>query len=77
MDGEKPAMGKIYERMYIIGEKIEASSVPWKAQAASIHAARWEYLHSPMHSAGYALDPEMLNTEGETDARPRRMASCW
>ena len=25
---------------------------------------RWEYLHSPMHAAGYALDPEfMMNTK--------------
>ena len=42
MDGQKPAMGNIYDRMFIIGQKISESSVSWKDQAAKIHATRWE-----------------------------------
>eukprot|EP00966_Prymnesium_polylepis_P086054 1991594-Prymnesium_polylepis.1 len=61
-------MGKVYDRMFMIGEKMKARTVTWKAQAEKIHASRWEYLHSPMHAAGYALDPEFMSTEGETDA---------
>ena len=49
----KPAMGKIYDRMFMIGQKIKASDVSWKAEAEKIHAERWEYLHSEMHSAGF------------------------
>ena len=29
-DGEKPAMGKIYDRMFMIGQKISESKVSWK-----------------------------------------------
>ena len=46
MDGQKPAMGKIYDRMFIIGQKISESSVSWKDQAAKIHAIRWEWSRS-------------------------------
>ena len=67
MDGEKPAMGKVYDRMYMIGQRIESSDVSWKAKAAKIHSDRWEYLHSEMHAAGYALDPEFMQTAGEID----------
>ena len=40
MDGEKPAMGKIYDRMFMIGQKIEERTIDWKTQAAKIHAYR-------------------------------------
>lgn len=66
-DGDKPIMGKIYDRMFLISERIRNSKVPWKAQAMKIHEDRWEYLHSPMHSAGYALDPEFWETKGAHD----------
>ena len=29
---------------------------------------RWEYLHSPMHSAGYALDPEFMEMTEKDEA---------
>jgi hypothetical protein len=67
MDGEKPAMGKIYDRMFMIGAKIDEREYAWKDMAAGIHANRWEYLHSPMHSAGYALDPEFMEHQGDMD----------
>ena len=41
MDGDKPVMGKIYDRMFMIGQRIEKSSVSWKDMAAKIHTDRW------------------------------------
>ena len=57
-------MGKIYDRMFMILDGTEKSTVPWKDKAAEKIKERWEYVHSPMHAAGYALDPEfMMNTK--------------
>lgn len=67
-DGEKPVMGKIYDHMFMIGNRIDSLSMPSKEQAAKIHATRWEYLHSYMHAAGYALNPEYVATAGDHDA---------
>lgn len=66
-DGEMPAMGKIYDRMFMIGQKIDESKVSWKDKAAKIHADRWEYLHSFMHAAGYGFDPEFIEMQDEID----------
>ena len=62
-DGAAPAMGKVMPRMNSIRGVIANSTVPWKEAALKIHDARWEYLKSPMHLAGYALDPEYLAHE--------------
>ena len=80
MDGNKPAMGKIYDRMFMIGEKINDSTVSWKQKALEgVKAAaagkpttegfnaRWEYLHSPFHAAGMALDPEFMARASDFD----------
>ena len=67
MDGDSPAMGKIYDRMFMIGQDIDKSAIPWKDTAATIHSARWEYLHSVMHAAGYALDPEFMMMQSSMD----------
>ena len=48
MDGEKPAMGKVYDRMFMIGNKIGKREISWKDKAEKIHSERWEYLHSPI-----------------------------
>lgn len=58
----KELMGKVYYHMFSIGESIKEleQSVPWAKEAAEKHESRWEYLHSRMHAAGYALDPEYL-----------------
>ena len=53
--------------MFMIRNKIHKSSVSWKAEAAKIHAERWEYLHSDMHAAGYALDPEFMEMTDDMD----------
>ena len=63
MDGDAPAMGKIYPRVVKIRKAIEASSVSWKAAALAIHEKRWAYLKSEMHLAGYALDPEFIDDD--------------
>lgn len=67
-DGEKPVLGKVYDKMFLVGERIQKSTLPWKKRAAEIHAERWEYLHSEMHAAAYALDPEFLDTCGDHDS---------
>ncbi|KAL1530191.1 hypothetical protein AB1Y20_001107 [Prymnesium parvum] len=71
MDGNKPVLGKIYDRMFIIGErlrKLKENNVPWASFMEKKHAERWEYLHSPFHSIAYALDPEFLECVGNVDA---------
>lgn len=66
---QRPAMGKVYDRMFCVSERIKKSEVDWmKDEAAEFVANRWEYMHSPMHSAGYVLDPEFLNIEDEHDS---------
>jgi hypothetical protein len=67
MDGEKPAMGKEYDRMFMIGQKIGERTISWKHKAEKIHGDRWEYLHSEMHAAGYALDPEFMSMASDMD----------
>ena len=70
MDGNKPMIGKVYDRMFTIGERIkelESKGISWAGTMAEKHAVRWEYLHSPFHAAAYALDPEYMETVGELD----------
>jgi hypothetical protein len=70
LDGNKPVMGKIYHRMFTISEKIEGmcDRVDWAEKMKSIHSRRWEYLHSPMHAAAYALDPEYMTVAKQLDS---------
>lgn len=70
LDSNRPVMGKIYDRMYLIGERLqqlEQKGIPWATEMRKKHAERWEYLHSPFHAAAYALDPEFMETVGELD----------
>lgn len=67
-DGDKPVMGKVYDKMFMVGEQLKKSKAPWIDRVAEIHSDRWEYLHSEFHAAAYALDPEFLSTAGEHDA---------
>ena len=75
VDGEKPAMGYIYEAMDLAKEAIkrrygddETKYMPlW-----DIIDARWDrQLHSPLHAAGYFLNPQYFydkskfNEDGE------------
>ena len=43
------------------------TQVSWRPKLLTIHADRWEYLHSDMHAAAYALDPEFMTTAGKLD----------
>ena len=61
LDGTKPVLGKVYYRMFLVQERLEALKaegiVPWADAMISIYKDRWKYLHSDFHSAAYALDP--------------------
>ena len=61
--------------MFMIGQKIDERAYSWKAKAAQIHAKRWEYLHSEMHAAGYALDPEFMQMASDMDEATQSAAS--
>ena len=69
LDGNKPVIGKIYYEMFRIGQRIDKikGTISWAPAMAAIHAARWEYLHSDFHAAGYALDPEYLDVVDQLD----------
>ena len=43
MDSDKPVMGKVYDKMFMVGARLEKSTVSYAARAAAIHATRWEY----------------------------------
>ena len=69
LDGNTCCMSKVYDRMFMIGQRIESLElkVPWFKELAEIHSDRWEYLHSPMHAAAYALDPQFRDAAGDLD----------
>ena len=64
LDTNKPTISKIYDIMFKLGERIRNSEFEWKEGAIKCFDERWIYIHSPIHAAGYALDPEYLNTTG-------------
>lgn len=66
-DGNLPVMGKVYDRMFQLGAKVRSLDVPWASTAADLVDERWEYLHSFMHAAGYALDPEFFDNRNDWD----------
>lgn len=68
LDSRKPVLGKVYDRMFMVGETLKRMTVSWARDACKIHEKRWEYLHSEMHAAAYALDPEFIEASGELDA---------
>lgn len=68
LDGNKPVLGKVYDRMFLITQKLKKSTgAPWLSKVLEIHESRWEYLHSDMHSAAYALDPEFQDLVVDID----------
>ena len=46
---------------------LSTSQVPWAADALQLHRNRWEYLHSPLHAAAYALNPVNLHVVKDLD----------
>lgn len=75
MDSNKAMIGKVYDRMCSIGqrlEKLKAQGVSWASEMVEIHEYRWEYLHSDFHAAAYALDPEFLEAVGGLDGHTQQ-----
>lgn len=66
-DSDKAAMGKIYDRMFMLKSMVQKSTASWASEAEVCIDSRWEYLHSYMHGAGYALDPEFMEHRQEWD----------
>jgi hypothetical protein len=59
-DSRVPIMGKVYYAMFDLGEKLKALplSTAKIKDVESLWRARWEMLHSDLHSAGFVMDPE-------------------
>lgn len=66
-DSDKPVVGKIYDKMFMMVQSVQKQSVPWAKKAAKFVENRWEYLHSYMHGAGYAFDPEFFEHRHDWD----------
>ena len=60
-DGDKPTCSKMYNGMFQLGRQIAKAQVSWANKAKDCFDERWEYIHTPLHAAGYALDPEFLD----------------
>jgi len=67
-DGSAPVVGKIHFNCYKVQESIEQCDLPSaeKEAVAKIWSERWTQLQSPMHAAGYCLDPQFVDDEGCT-----------
>jgi Protein of unknown function (DUF 659)/hAT family C-terminal dimerisation region len=66
MDGNVPTVGKVYCHMSNCLESCNEDTNISKArlkQVADIVGARWNYMHSPFHSAAYVLDPEYMKCD--------------
>eukprot|EP00253_Pinus_taeda_P027334 PITA_27334 len=73
MDGEKPAMGYIYEGMDMAKEAIKTFSKGNESKYLPIWQiidSRWDkQLHSPLHAAGAYLNPSLFYNEGSSIQR--------
>jgi hAT family C-terminal dimerisation region len=68
-DSEQPCMGIVYDQMSTLLDNV--SSLPLhtnrlecekrRADVRRLVAARWEFLHQPVHSAAYAMNPAFLS----------------
>jgi Protein of unknown function (DUF 659)/hAT family C-terminal dimerisation region len=75
-DGNQPSIGKVYCHMSSCLDKVEKNTNYSQAKlkiVAGIVKKRWNYMHSPLHSLAYVLDPEyktfdwFVNKEVKTD----------
>lgn len=71
-DGDVPAMGKVYKRMFDASEKLKSipnNELPAARRNAMVAQAeeRWLYFDHPLHRAAYALDPEFQQHDWHTD----------
>ena len=63
-DGARPVMGFVYHAMYELTRAVDAMTVSarvadasFKERLADIVRSRWDWMHSPLHAAAYALNP--------------------
>ena len=59
-DGEKPAMGKVYDRMFLLQERVKKMSVSWAKDAARIIASRWRLRATAAAAATDCCCPTIL-----------------
>ena len=61
-DSGEPSTGKMYWGWYQLVEErwpvAAGLSAAQRREVTKLANKRWEMLHSPLHSAGYTLDPE-------------------
>ena len=60
-DGDTPCTGKVYYKMYLLQEDLktcEHLTTEARVRAVEMLTKRWSLLHTVIHDAGFALDPE-------------------
>lgn len=76
VDGMKPCIGKVYEAMDRMIEKLKGL-VENDAKYEELHelcVSRWDEYASPLHAAAYVLDPEFQGRKQEED---KEVSSHW
>lgn len=71
-------LGKINFHMYQSGEAIIkklGATISLAREALRFHTQRWEYQHSRMDAATYALDPELMHG-GDAGSLVTRLPPC-
>ncbi len=60
---------QVYFYCSLLDDHIKDSSLPrhLKTTVKELVKTRWNYLHSDIHSAGFALDPEFWHLEPNTE----------
>ena len=70
-DGDTPCCGKVYHKVFQLGEELAAFhglDVRRQREVTALFTARWNMLYSDMHGAGYCLDPEYWDPQyGQED----------
>ena len=62
---------QVYFYCSLLDDRVKNSSLPQrlKTSVKEIVSDRWNYLHSDIHSAGFALDPEFWHLEPNREVR--------
>ena len=81
-------MGKVYHEFFLVQQHIEGlKGMPEerREQVTGLWVDRWNQGHSPLHAAGYALDPELRTHDFDTEVsmtglwqlRPAKSCNYW
>jgi hypothetical protein len=69
VDGTMPVMGKVYlkmaELLSAIREMVDLREER-RVKLEELVISRWNYMHSPLHAAGYVLDPQFVTRDQHT-----------